>query len=135
MKRLILLASFVTLLTFKVSAQSKQEVETLLGHKIMNQEEPALSAKNARKLVGSDVYVSDTIYSYKVINDTLVVLYIGTRTHMDALAILIEGSNIISDPSTWINSKMHVSGKVILYKRKPAIVVTDSLQLGTRIQI
>jgi hypothetical protein len=131
----LLILSFLTLFTCKASAQSKQEVEKLLGHKIMNQEEPALSAIDARKLVGSDVYVSDTVYSYKVINDTLVVLYIGTRTRKDALAILIQGSNIISDPSTWIDSKMHVSGKVILYKRKPAIVVTDSLQLGTRIQI
>lgn len=134
MKHLLIIA-FVALLTFKATAQSKQEVETLLGHKIMNQEEPALSAMDARKLVGSEVYVSDTVYSFKVINDTLVVLYIGTRTQKDALAILIKGSNIISDPRTCINSKMHVSGKVILYKRKPTIVVTDSLQLGTRIQI
>jgi hypothetical protein len=131
----LLIISFIAFFAFKASAQSKQEVETLLGRKIMNRKEPALSAKDARKLVGFEVYISDTIYSYKVINDTLVVLYIGTRTQKDALAILIEGSNIISDPSKWIDSNMHVSGKVILYKRKPAIVVTDNLQLGTRIQI
>jgi hypothetical protein len=131
MKHMLILA-FVTLLTLRVSAQTSVQ-EALKGR--MNPDEPALSAKDARKLVGSDVYVCDTVYSYKVINDTLVVLYIGTRTQKDALAILIKGSNILSDPSIWIESKMHVSGKVILYKRKPAIVVIDSLQLGTRIQI
>ncbi|WP_345948077.1 hypothetical protein ABDD95_14580 [Mucilaginibacter sp. PAMB04274] len=134
MERLLIIA-FVALLTCKASAQTKEEVEKLLGHKLMNQDEPGLSAVEASKLVGSDVYVNDTIYSYKVINDRLVVLYIGTRTQKDALAILIKGRNIISDPRTWIDSKMHVSGKVTLYKRKPAIVVTNSLQLGTRIQI
>ena len=131
----ILIIAFVALCTCKASAQTKQEVEKLLGHKLMNQDEPGLSAVEASRLVGSDVYVSDTVYSYRVINDALIVLYIGTRTQKEALAILIKGSNIISDPRTWIDSKMHVSGKVILYKRKPAIVVIDSLQLGTRIQI
>lgn len=132
MKHLLLLASFVILLTFKASAQ--QSVKQILKGRV-NAEEPALTAKEATKLIGKEVYVADTVYNCTTINDSLKVLYLGNKKPKQALAILLKGNKIKTDPKEWVGNKIHVSGNVILYKNSPAIVVTDTRQLGMRIQI
>lgn len=122
----------VCLLTYHVSAQ--QSMESLLKGRA-NALEPSLSAKDATKLVGKDIYICDTVFNYKYVNDSLKMLLIGNKQSKRSLTIILKGNNIISEPKTWVGRKLCVEGVVILYKNRPAIIVTNRERLGTRIQI
>jgi hypothetical protein len=132
MKHLLLLASFVILLTYKASAQ--QSVQQVLKGSA-NAVEPSLTAKEAIKLVGKVVYVSDIVCRGTFINDTLKVLYLRSRKPQQSFAIILKGeiAKVYSQAS--IGRRINVSGKVITYQHRPAILVTNASQLGTRIQI
>lgn len=73
MKYYLVLCLFICV-TVKASAQITVE-QALKGR--ANAEEPLLLAREAIKLVGKDVYVCDVVDSYKTINDSLKLLYIG----------------------------------------------------------
>jgi hypothetical protein len=94
-----------------------------------------LTAKEAVKLVGKEVYVSDVVYSCAFINETLNVLYLGSRKPQQSLAIMLKGKIAKLYSQASIGRRINVSGKVITYHHRPAIVVTNARQLGTRIQI
>jgi len=132
MKHRLLIASFVILLAFKASAQ--QSIKQILKGRA-NAEEPLSTAKEAMKLIGKEVYIADTVYGWSTINNSLKVLYLGNKKPKQALAILLKGNEIKINPKECIGSKMYVSGNVILYKNRPTIIVTDTYQLGMRIQI
>jgi hypothetical protein len=131
MKSVLVLICLGICVTINASAQQTIE-QTLKG--MANQLEPSLTAKDAAKRVGAEVYVCDTVFSYKVINDTLRAISIGNRKRKEALIIILKGSAVKNAGSS-IGGRMCVSGKVIWDNSKPAIVVTNSGQLGVRIQI
>jgi hypothetical protein len=131
MKHHLILCLFICYLSVKASAQVTV-TQVLKGR--ANAEEPSLLAKDAIKLVGKDVYVCDMIDSYKAINDSLKLLYIG-KSSDSKLTVVLQGHGVHFNPSDYTLSKIHITGKVILYNGKPAIVVTDDHQLGTRIEI
>ncbi|WP_107831110.1 hypothetical protein ABZR88_22055 [Mucilaginibacter yixingensis] len=119
----------------KISAQSKRSVDSLLGHRILNQEEQAITAKEAAKMMGKDVYLYDEVRSYRTINDSLTVLTVGGLRRTEQILILIKGSETNRECKNARRGKWHFGGVVSKYKGRPAIVVTRAEQLGTRIQI
>jgi len=118
--------------SFGASAQVTVQ-QYLIGR--ANAEEPSILAKDAIKLVDKDVYVYDQVDSYKALNDSLGIAYMGKRSSNELLAVVFKGLGKKLDLTQWVLSKLHVSGKVILYQGKPTIIVTDATQLATQIQI
>jgi len=133
MKHLFLLICALICLAYKGLAQ--QSVEQLLKGKANGSFEPSITAKGAAKLIGTEVYICDSVFNYKNVNDTLKILFMGNRKRNKALLIIIKGRNTVLNPGSWVGARMCVTGTVISYGDKPAIVVTSDRQLGVRIQI
>jgi len=108
------------------------KVDSIL-HNRLNQEEPALPTKDVIHHINEDVYIYDVISGYKIINDTLKVLYVGGKYPMQKVTVFVKGKEPNGHVDFKKGEKWHFSGKVFLYKRKPAITLTNSDQLATRI--
>jgi hypothetical protein len=133
MKNLFIIISIIIFISLKSFAQTTK-VDSLL-HSMRNQEEPALPTKEVINHIGTDVYIYDEIADYKLVNDTLKLLYIGEKSPNHFLTILIKGKKINKEIDFKKGEKYHFGGKAIIYKGKPAIIITNSAQLGTQIQI
>lgn len=101
----------------------------------MNQEERPLPTKEVIHHIGGEVYIFDTIVGAKVISDTLKLLYIGGKYPNHILTVLVKGKKVNHELSNMIAGKSHFSGKVFMYEGKPAITVTNYVQLGTQIKL
>jgi len=101
----------------------------------MNPDEPGITAKQAIESIGEDVYVRDTIFNYKIVNKNYRIFYVGNRDTSKSLQIIIKNYKIKLKAEDWKNAYRSFSGKVILNKGKPSIIITDDWQLGTRIQL
>lgn len=134
MKRLLFVISFIVLFAGRAFAQQTNPVEQMLN-KMANQKEPCLPVKEVINHIGSDVYTCDTIAGYKIINSSLKLLYIGGNYPNQIITVIIKGKQVNKDLKFWNSGMGHFYGKAIVYKGKPAIVITDALQTGTQIQI
>jgi len=133
MKYFFLLTCFVILLVFRVSAQAN--VYSVL-QKMANPEDPGLPIKDVINHIGSEVYIRDTIFGYKIINHSLKLLFIGGRYPNQVLTIIIKGRKLNKEIRLWFKSGIgHFSGKAILYEGKPAIIITSNMQLSTVVMI
>ena len=132
MKHYLILCLFACFVSVKASSQVTV-TQALKGR--ANAEEPSLLAKDAIKLVGKDVYVCDMVDNYKAINDSLKLLYVGSPSAKGMLIVVLKGHRVHFNHSEYTLSKIRVSGKVVLYNGKPTIIVTNDMQLATRIQI
>ena len=74
--------------SFGASAQVTVQ-QYLIGR--ANAEEPSILAKDAIKLVDKDVYVYDQVDSYKALNDSLGIAYMGKRSSNELLAVVFKG--------------------------------------------
>jgi hypothetical protein len=128
------LVFYVVLAFSSLKASAQVTVQQYLTGRA-NAEEPSILAKDAIKLVGKDVYVYDVVDSYQIVSDSLSIAYIGKRPTSQLLVVIFKGIGKKLNLTQWLYSKLHVSGKVILYDGKPAIIVTDATQLAIQIQI
>jgi hypothetical protein len=125
---------FFFLMSFATKSMAQQaRVDQLLSR--MNPEEPALTSKEIINHIGDDVYIKDTIAGYKIINKSFKLLYIGNRYPNHVMIIMLKGEKVNRELHLWTKGIGHFSGKAIMYNGKPAIIVTNSVQMGTRIQI
>ena len=109
MKKVLLLICFVVLYTLNASAQQ------------------AINAKNISGHVGQQVTVIDSIYGVKIYNDSVAVLDLGAKG-MKAPLNIVYNSKMKIDASflkAFKESKISVTGFVILVDNQPSIVVTD----------
>jgi len=117
-------------------AQKMSDIELLLGHKMLNQEEPALPTDSVKAHIGGDVYIYDTIKGVKTVNDSLRVLYVGGVYPNHKISVIVKGKKVNKELGIFQDGDVsHFSGVAIMYEGKPAIVITQFVQLGTRIQI
>ena len=115
MKPLVLIFAFVMLMTFSCSAQKK------------------IAAKSAAKYTGQTTMICDKVYGTELVsgsNTTL--LYLGSETG-DYLTVLVKGPENPKfkwHPETDFKGRnVCVNGKIVDYKGKPAIYVTEASQL------
>ncbi|MDN3579869.1 hypothetical protein [Mucilaginibacter flavus] len=132
MKHYLPLFFFLMLFATKSMAQQTQADQLLLR---MNPEEPALTSKEIINHIGDDVYIKDTIAGYKIINKSLKLLYIGDRYPNHVMIVILKGEKVNRELSLWKEGIGHFSGKAVMYNGKPAIIITNSVQVATRIQI
>ncbi|GAB2705050.1 hypothetical protein GCM10027037_33420 [Mucilaginibacter koreensis] len=101
----------------------------------VNAEEPTMPTKDAVSHKGAEVYIYDAVTGYKVINSSLTLLYVGGRYPNQLLTVLIQGLKTNKECINARKGKWHFSGIVSSYKGRPAIIVTNAVQLGPKIQI
>ncbi len=116
MKKLLILGFFVSMFIFNASAQAPIKANTALGH------------------IGEQVTVVDSIYNIKVYNDSTAVADLGGKNEKAELNVVL---NFKSDfkfdaqtLKTLKQSKIAVSGYVVLVADQPAILVTDKQNLS-----
>jgi hypothetical protein len=133
MRHLVIIASFLLLNTCKILAQETQQVPDVLKALSSVMEAPALPTNEVINHIGSEVYIRDTISGYKVISKSLKLLYLGYPKRI--LTIIIKGKKVNKELAACNVGIGHFSGKAIIYKHKPAIIITNSDQTGIRIMI
>jgi hypothetical protein len=109
---------------------SKDPLEIIATH-----EEPALTARDAAHLVGQEVYIRDTIAGVKLIRPSLKLLYLGAPSPHQTFTILFKGKEVVKKLSTWKRGIGHFSGAVLMYHGKPAMIITNIYQTGTRVMM
>lgn len=117
MKKLFILGSFLTLVACSASAQT------------------VILAKDAARHIGDSVTVTDKIFGGKLFSPSnLTLLDMGGYNPNQLLTIMIAGTDrakFKGQPEVDYKGKnVSVSGKLILYKNKPEIVITDPKQLS-----
>lgn len=111
MKRLLTFCLFV-LLTYSASAQNQDP-------------QPYEHTQDAAKAVGQDVAIADTVAGYKVIGNDMTLLDLGGKHPNQMITVVMKGPDITLKPADLVGKLIYVKGKVILYKDKPEIIVTD----------
>lgn len=136
MKHLLIIV-LVAMFTCKASAQQTHPpLDSLLDYKMMNPEEPHLPTSEVTKHIGKDVYIYDIVWGHKIINDTLTLLYVGGLYPHHQLTVLLQGKQVLKDLQLVREGvPMHFGGIVTKHDGKPAIIITNSVQFSTRIQI
>lgn len=134
MKTLLRLVFILVLFPYASYSQDTSKIREGLI-KRANSDEPGMTAKEATKHIGSEVYVRDTVYDYKIINRSEIILYVGDRDTKKALNILIKGNQKKINIKDWKNKLGSFSGRIMMKKGKPTISITNLTQLGTRIEI
>ena len=93
-----------------------------------------IAAKDAAKHIGETVTIADKIYGGKFLaGPGLTLLDMGGAHPNEALTVLIKGDDrkkFTGDPEVIFKDKaVTVTGKIIDYKGKPEIVVTEADQI------
>jgi|GEM_PF-3141623 hypothetical protein len=101
MRYMLLLASLVTLLTFKASAQEE------------------ISIRDVGRYIGKAITLNGTVSGVKIINKRLCYLYLKDNSSVDTLTVLYNGRG-----QDLIGKAVTVSGKVINFKGKPSVNIT-----------
>ena len=112
MKRIIIFSVLASLLVFKASAQN------------------IISVKNAAKHIGQTVTISDKVYSGQLVKSTgMIILDIGGYEPEQLLTVMIPNTyrhSFKGHPEIDYRGKdVIIKGKLIAYKGKPAMVITD----------
>ncbi|AMR34239.1 hypothetical protein A0256_23695 [Mucilaginibacter sp. PAMC 26640] len=133
----ILILVFIALLTCKASAQQTHPpLDSILGLKMANPEEPHLPTSEVSTHMGKDVYIYDIVWGHKALNDTLSILYIGGLFPKHHIIVMLQGKQVVKHLQLVREGlPMHFGGIVTTYEGKPAIIITNSFQFCTRIQI
>ena len=106
-KRLIFIA--LVIIAFEATASAQQK----------------FSAEDFNKKLGKTGTLCDTIYSLKIVSDTLTLLNMGAAYPNQKYTVAVKGNKITLD---WANLKgkpLCVTGVFILYKGKPEIEIAE----------
>lgn len=133
MKQVIILSCLLSLLAFKALGQRGNDISLTKSGII--EEPPAFATGEIISHIGTEVYIRDTIAGYKIINKHLKLLYLGNNYPNQLVTIVIKGRKANRKLKLYQAGVGHFSGKAVMYQGKPAIIVTDPYQTGTRVQI
>ena len=115
MKHLLLLASFVILLTFKAYAQVVVSVQEAIHH------------------VGETVTVNDKLISCKIYSDSLAVIELGNRATHSSLSVILtfpyhkyfhQGLARL-----FKSEKFDIRGLIVLVNSHPTMIINHSYQI------
>ena len=116
MKKLLTLTTFAALFAFKASAQT------------------TIAVKNASKHIGQTVKICDKVFGGKLIpSSNTSLLTIGGYDPNQPLTVMITGAaraKFKGKPEVdYLGKDIIVTGKLVAYKGKPEIIVSDPKQL------
>ena len=101
----------------------------------MNPDSPCLPLSKVQDYINSEIYICDTVKGYKRVNNSLAYLYLGNKYPYQLVTIIIKGKQVNKELHLLRTGFVHFRGKVFLYKKKPAIIVNNSILAGTGIMI
>ena len=115
MKKVILLITCATLAAVNVFAQQ------------------VIKANNATNHIGEQVVIVDSIYNIKIYNDSTAVIDLGGKNMKASLNVVFDFNTKCKFDAKFVKdfkeSKIVVSGYVVLVDGQPAIVVTEKEKL------
>jgi hypothetical protein len=112
MKKLILL-SFITLaLTETASAQKKFAVEDF------------------NKNLGKTGTLCDTVYSLRIVSDTLTLLNMGGVYPNQKFTVAVKGNKVTLDYTNLKGKPLCVTGVFLMYKNRPEIQISEPDQVN-----
>lgn len=116
MKRTVILSLFMMLAAYSASAQT------------------TIAAKDATKHIGETVVITDKVYGTKLFDNTnMTLLDLGGSHPNQYLTVVINGADrakFKDKPEEYYKgATVSVTGKVIDYKGKPEIIITDPKDL------
>ncbi len=87
------------------------------------------SSKNISAQVGKKLAVCDTVYDFRIINPTTILLNLGGRYPHQNLTIAIKGDSVKINPTLMKGKSVCFYGEVTLFKDRPEMVVTAPEQI------
>jgi hypothetical protein len=111
MKKSLLIAFIISACVFKASAQEK------------------FSLKQFEKFVGKKVTLCDTVYSYKIFNDTLTMLNMGGTYPNQKFTVVITRKEIVLNFDDIKGKHICVTGDLSKYKGKPEVLIYHTNQI------
>lgn len=111
MKKTLLIIVVIASLAFKASAQEK------------------FSVQDFKKYVGKKVTLCDTVYSFKLFNDTLTMLNMGGKYPNQRFTVVVTGKDIQLNLDSIKGKHICVTGDLSLYNNKPEVLVYNPDQL------
>jgi len=105
MKKIIFILLTLSAFAFKASAQEKFNVNDFT------------------KYVGKKVTLCDTIYSYKILSDTLTMLNMGGNYPHQKYTVVVTGKEIVLNYDGLKGKHICVTGDMSSYKGRPEILI------------
>lgn len=90
-----------------------------------------INIKEVSKHIGDTVTICDSVYTTRALNG-LTLINLGAAFPKQLLTIVIYKADLgkFNEPQkTYLNKKVCVTGKLVLYNEKPQIVVNEARQL------
>lgn len=138
MKQLLLSITLLAVFTCKVSAQKVTKYDTIKGHitdvVLFPRPPKTVPSNEVLKHIGEYVTVCDKVYSTRLMEGSnMTLLNLGGNYPNQTLTVMISGadrSKFKEQPDIYYKGRsVCVAGKVIDFKGKPEIVVSDPAML------
>ncbi len=93
-----------------------------------------ISIKDVAKHIGEEVTICDSVYTTRALNN-LTLLNLGAEFPKQLLTLVIYKADLskFKEPEkTYLQKKVCITGKLVLFNEKPQIVVTEPKQLSIK---
>ena len=105
MKKILFLLLVSSTLCFHASAQEKFNLNQFI------------------KYVGKKVTLCDTVYSFKILSDTVTMLNMGAKYPNQTFTVVVTGKEIQLNYDGIVGKHICVTGDASLYKGKPEVMI------------
>jgi len=105
MKKILLIILIISAFSFKASAQEK------------------FNLNDFTKSVGKRITLCDTVFSYKILSDTVTLLNMGGNYPNQHFTVVVTGKEIELNYDTIKGKHICVTGDAAMYKNKPEIMI------------
>lgn len=107
---------------------------TFLCFAFMAKSQTTISIKEVAKHIGEEVTICDSVYTTRALNN-LTLINLGAEFPKQLLTVVIYKADLtkFKEPEkTYLQKKICVTGKLVLFNEKPQIVVTEPKQLSLK---
>ena len=92
------------------------------------------SAEEFAKKLGKTETLCDTVYSLKIVSDTLTLLNMGGAYPNQKYTVAVKGNKITLDWSNLKGKPLCVTGVFIMFKNKPEIEVAEPEKINVKLE-
>lgn len=125
MKHLLILFALINLFTIKTNAQATND--TIFEVSVTP---PAFARADVIKnRVGTELVICDKVYSYKIINDKIKALHVGSGEPDQLITVILMGECYHLNPEKMKGKKICFKGMVSLRKGKSHLILSKLDQL------
>ncbi|MFI5157769.1 MAG: hypothetical protein ACHQF4_02830 [Sphingobacteriales bacterium] len=114
MKKLLLFLVIITTFTYKTQAQEKPE---------------NYNVNQFVKHVGKKITMCETVYSFKILNDTVTMLNMGGNYPNQRFTVVVSGKEIELNYDNLKGKHICVTGDTSMYKNRPEVLIYHTNQI------